>query len=61
MTVSPATTVFELLARLQTTHSSVAVVLGSADAPAPAPRVLGVVTLAHVAEVLAEGMEMFAE
>ncbi len=61
VTISPSRTVFELLARLQTTHSSVAVVLGTADGPPAGPRILGIVTLAHIAEVLAESMEMFAE
>ena len=52
-------TIFKLLARLQAAHASVAVVLPPQSRNATDGRVLGVVTMARLAEVLAAGMEMF--
>jgi chloride channel protein, CIC family len=54
-------TVFKLLARMQAARASVAVVLGPPDGADAPPRVLGLVTMAHLAELIAEGMELFEE
>jgi len=56
--VSSDTAIFEVLARMQTARSSVAVVLKPASEK---DRVLGLVTKAHLAEALAEGMEIFGD
>ncbi|MGE0711788.1 MAG: chloride channel protein [Planctomycetota bacterium] len=53
--VTPDRTLFQLLADLQAAKASTAVVV----APGEPGRVLGVITKAHLAEALAEGLEMF--
>lgn len=58
--VEPSATIFDLLALLQREGASVAVVVAPEDAE-EAGAVLGVVTKAHIAEALAEGMEMFED
>ncbi len=50
-------TLFNLLRSMQTAHSGLAVVI-SAAGPL---KVMGVATMAHLAEVVAEGMEMFGD
>ncbi len=61
VSVPSGTTIFALLARMQATHAPSAVVLAPADHLPDAPTILGVITMAHLAEILAEGMEMFGE
>jgi CIC family chloride channel protein len=56
-------TILDLLARMQRTHASSAVVLAP-EATRPSgtpPKVLGVVTKADLAEAIAEGMEIFED
>ena len=64
-TAAPETTVFDLLASMQKRRASVAVVAGraavAADGSGRHADVRGVVSMADVAEVLAEGMELFGE
>ncbi len=55
ITIRSDSTIFNLLASMQLTRASVAVVLKDGDDT----KVLGVVTLGLVAEIVAEGMEMF--
>jgi CIC family chloride channel protein len=57
VTASPDQTIFELMARMQASRASIAVVLGPPDGHGP-PGVLGLVTMAHLAELIAEGMEL---
>ncbi len=59
VTVTPETTIFELIASLQRAKAELAVVVAPEAGEGPATHVRGVVTKAHVAEVLAEGMEIF--
>jgi CIC family chloride channel protein len=60
VTVASNLAIFEVLARMQAATASVAVVLHSgAMANANGVPVLGIVTKAHLAEALAEGMELF--
>ncbi len=56
--VSPETTIFNLIARIQRTRTSVAVVATVVD---EVPKVSGVVSKADLAEILAEGMELFQD
>ncbi|MEO7035090.1 MAG: chloride channel protein [Polyangiaceae bacterium] len=59
VTVSSSAAIFEVLARMQAAHASIAVVLQPAsDIEALGP-VLGIVTKEHLAEAIAEGMELF--
>ncbi len=61
---SSDTTLFDLLARMQRAHVQVAVVRVVAPEEPQCKGgcgVRGVVTLAHIAEAIAEGMEMFAD
>jgi CIC family chloride channel protein len=54
--------IFEVLGRMRARRAVVAVVVRPPEDPAAAEEpVLGLVTLAHLAEALAEGMEMFAD
>jgi hypothetical protein len=57
VTASPDQTIFELMARMQASRASIAVVLGPPDGHGP-PGVLGLDTMAHLAELIAEGMEL---
>lgn len=57
LTVSPDETIFDLLARMQASRATVAIVLGPPEGRS-SPHVLGLVTMAHLAELIAEGMEM---
>jgi CIC family chloride channel protein len=61
VTIPSDRTVFKLLARMQASRASVAVVLGPPDGASVPPHVLGLVTMAHLAELIAEGMELFEE
>ncbi len=61
VTVTTDTTVFELIARLQRAKAALAVVLEPEAGGTPGPRPRGVVTKADLAEVLAEGMEIFED
>ena len=63
MTTSRPThaTILEVLARLQSSGASVAIVLKPSAEDGSAGAVLGVVTKAHLAEALAEGMELFGD
>jgi chloride channel protein, CIC family len=54
-------TIFRLLGKLRAAGASVAVVLGEPDPQHRTRTVIGVVTMAHLAEVLAEGMEMLVD
>jgi CIC family chloride channel protein len=56
--IAPNATLFDLLARLQSTRASLAVVVDSGTEPAT---ILGVITKDHLAEALAEGMELFED
>ncbi len=56
--VPGSTTIFELLAKMQSAHASVAAVV---DDEKKEPTVLGIMTMAKVAEVLAAGMELFRD
>jgi CIC family chloride channel protein len=63
VSVAPDTTVFDLIATMQRAHAGAAVVMAP---PEPGggheqPNVLGVVTKEHLAEALAEGMELFED
>ncbi len=60
VTVAPGTTLFDLIARMQSGKARVAVVVAP-EGRDGRPEVLGVVTKAHVAEAIAEGMEMFED
>jgi CIC family chloride channel protein len=60
VTAAPDNTIFDLLERLQTNHASVAIVLRPETGGA-APHVLGLLTMAHVAQIMAEGMELFED
>jgi hypothetical protein len=60
VSVAPDCTIFDMLERLQSSHASVAIVLGPAEA-GRAPKVLGLLTMAHVAQIMAEGMELFED
>jgi CIC family chloride channel protein len=54
--------IFEVLAHMRMQRAAIAVVVRSPGDPLVAKEpVLGIVTLAHLAEALAEGMEMFAD
>lgn len=61
ITVPPDCTIFRLLAMVQAGHASVAVAVRSPDAGQSTPQVLGLITLANVAEAMAEGLEMFRD
>ncbi|MCA9630247.1 MAG: chloride channel protein [Myxococcales bacterium] len=58
--IAPDATIFDLLSRLQATRASIAVVVAPSP-PDQAPEILGVVTKEHLAEALAEGMELFED
>jgi CIC family chloride channel protein len=53
--------IFEVLARMQAARASVAVVLRPPGRGREIDDVLGIVTKAHLAEVVAEGMELFGD
>ncbi|MCA9609038.1 MAG: chloride channel protein [Myxococcales bacterium] len=57
--IAPDATVFDLLAHLQRGRVDVAVVAETSGGTPP--KVVGVITKAHVAEALAEGMEIFQD
>ncbi len=59
VTVPSHAAIFEVLARMQAARASVAIVLQSKGGRADA--VLGIVTKAHLAEAVAEGMELFGD
>ena len=60
--VQSSTAIFEVLGRLRARRAVLAVVVRPPEDPAARDEpVLGLVTLAHLAEALAEGMEMFAD
>ncbi len=60
--VSSETTLFELIAMMQRTRADLAVVLSTtAEQEAGSPWVRGVVSKAHLAEAMAEGMEIFED
>jgi CIC family chloride channel protein len=59
VTIASTAAIFEVLARLQFAHASVAVVLQAATREHDA--VLGIVTKAHLAEAIAEGLELFGD
>jgi chloride channel protein, CIC family len=59
--VSRDVTVFDLIARMQRARAVVAVVAEPAPSADAAPQVFGVITRGHIAEVLAEGMELFGD
>jgi chloride channel protein, CIC family len=61
VTVGPDATIFTVLAGLQAAHASIAVVLAPPVASGTSPQVIGLVTMAHLAEALGEGMEMFSD
>jgi chloride channel protein, CIC family len=61
VTVSADATLVELLARMATSHASVAIVVPSRAEVDHATRILGIVTQARMAEALAEGMELFGD
>jgi CIC family chloride channel protein len=54
-------TLFELLATMQHAKAELAVVLAATATPEAPPPIGGVITKAHLAEVLAEGMELFED
>ncbi|MEO6952807.1 MAG: chloride channel protein [Polyangia bacterium] len=57
--VSGSTTVAEVLAKLQATHASIAIVVATKSG-AP-DEVVGIITKAHLTEALAEGLELFGD
>jgi CIC family chloride channel protein len=59
--VAPDITIFELLARMQRAHASEAVVVRTSPAADATPEIVGVLTKSHIAEALAEGMELFED
>jgi CIC family chloride channel protein len=59
--VESATTILELIAAMQRGRADFAIVLPGPGDPLQASRVRGVVTKAHIAEALAEGMEIFED
>ncbi len=58
VTIPSDHTIFGLLSHMQASHATVAVVLAPTTGAEP-PEVLGLVTMAQLAELIAEGMEMF--
>jgi len=59
-------TVFDSIAAIQRARASLAVIVAptaseAASGPPSRPRILGIVTKAHLAEALAEGMELFED
>jgi CIC family chloride channel protein len=61
VTVPSSSAIFEVLARMHTANASVAVVLETMPARADADVVVGIVTKAHLADIVAEGMELFGD
>lgn len=61
MLVRSDTTLFELIAAMQRGCAEFAVVLPTEPQPQDVSSVLGVVTKTHLAEALAEGMEIFGD
>jgi CIC family chloride channel protein len=59
--VSATTTIVDVLAQFQTAHASVAIVVKRSAEPGKVDEVLGLVTKTHLAEALAEGMELFGD
>jgi CIC family chloride channel protein len=64
--VEATATVFDLLVLIQNTHASIAVVVDDGTRPDGGragvhPNVRGVVTKAHLADAIAEGMELFED
>jgi len=55
------TTLFDLLAAMQRAKAELAVVLAATASPDRSPAVRGILTKAHLAEALAEGMEIFED
>ena len=60
VTASTETTIFDLIVSFQRAKAELAVILSPEGEARGADRVRGVVTKAHLAEALAEGMEIFA-
>ncbi len=62
VTVSAEDTVAEVLIQMAAAGARLAVVVGEpSTGPPETPEILGVITKAHMAEVLAEGMELFGD
>jgi len=61
VTVPSHAAIFEVLARMQAAHASVAVVLKTNGKDDSRGTVVGIVTKAHLAETIAEGMELFGD
>lgn len=62
VTVACDTTIFDVMATMQREHAEMAVVVASAaDGSVGHARVRGVLTGAHLAQVIAEGMESFSD
>ena len=59
--VSTETTIFELIATMRRAKAELAVVLSPEADQSSVRNVRGVVTKAHLAEALAEGMEIFED
>ena len=61
VTIPSHAAIFEVLARLHAAHASVAIVLQPVRGKGDEDAVLGIVTKAHLAEAVAEGMELFGD
>jgi CBS domain containing-hemolysin-like protein len=61
VTVPSHAAIFDVLARMQAAHASVAVVLKPDGKDDSRGTVVGIVTKAHLAETIAEGMELFGD
>jgi CIC family chloride channel protein len=60
VTVPSSAAIFEVLARMRSARASIAIVLRAPTEDDPS-RVHGIVTMGHLAEALAEGMELFGD
>ena len=61
VTVPSNAAIFEVLARMHAARASVAIVLQPVHGEGNVDAVLGIITKAHLAEAVAEGMELFAD
>ena len=61
VTIPSHAAIFEVLARLHAARASVAIVLQPVHGKSDEDAVLGIVTKAHLAEAVAEGMELFGD
>jgi hypothetical protein len=61
VTIPSDAAIFEVLARLHAAHASVAIVLRPVHEGGNEDAILGIVTQAHLAEAVAEGMELFGD